>query len=171
MSRHLSINKIRDLLLLLILMAFSSYSLSDIAQDTSPIEKPVANFNTLPDHSANLTEVFFSLIFIVILIFFLAWVIKRIGYHPINNNQLMKVVATLPVTAKEKIVLVQVGEEQIVIGVAPGFVGNIKTLDKPITLPTEKLNQGEMDNQAHKITSSFSNIITPFLKGSHNDKK
>lgn len=133
----------------------------------------VANLNTLSDHSSNLTEVFLSLFFVIALIFILAWVIKRIGYTPMGKNNVMKVNACLPLSSKEKLMLIQVGNEQILIGVAPGFIGNIKTLDTPVNLEpmTTDVQEGEQtreqgadSNPLSNAPINFSQLLNRFVK-------
>jgi len=77
-------------------------------------------------------NVVMSLVFVVAVIFLLAWFMKRMGGGNLRSNSLLKVVSSLSMGAREKVVLVQVGEQQLVLGVAPGRVQTLHVLDKPI---------------------------------------
>lgn len=69
--------------------------------------------------------------FVVALILLLAWVAKRsIGITPGGRH--MKILAGLPLGAREKVVLVQVGKEQLLLGVAPGRVNLLTRFDEPV---------------------------------------
>ena len=46
----------------------------------------------------------------------------------------MKVVSSLPLGAKERLVVVQVGKEQLLLGVSQQQVALIKTLDEPLEI-------------------------------------
>jgi flagellar protein FliO/FliZ len=76
----------------------------------------------------------FSLLLVIGLIFVCAWLVKRVSNLQHANNKQLRVVASVNVGAKERAVLVQVGEEQILLGVAQGQVSNLKTLDTPIEI-------------------------------------
>ena len=86
----------------------------------------------LPNYGKDIAEMLFYLGLIVGLIFFLAWLVKKAGHNRLSQTQLMKVTACLPLSTKEKLMVVQIGDEQIVIGVAPGFVGHITSLKQPL---------------------------------------
>jgi flagellar protein FliO/FliZ len=73
-----------------------------------------------------------ALFFVLMVILLLAWLSKRLGGPYVGKNHVLMIKAALPLSAKEKLMIVQIGEEQVVIGVAPGFVGHIKTLDVPL---------------------------------------
>jgi len=91
--------------------------------------------NTLSNHTASLGEVLLALMLIIALIFLLAWFMKRIGYAGVNHTSAMKIKACLPLSSKEKLLVIEIGDEQVVIGVAPGFVGHIKSLETPLVVP------------------------------------
>jgi flagellar protein FliO/FliZ len=69
----------------------------------------------------------------------IAWAMKRFARVQGTNAALLKTVAGLQVGTKEKIVLVEVGESWVLLGVAPGRVNALHTLPKT-ELPTETVN-------------------------------
>lgn len=90
------------------------------------------NSTSLSAQSGHLLEVAAALFFVLMVILLLAWLSKRLGGPYVGKNHVLMIKAALPLSAKEKLMIVQIGEEQVVIGVAPGFVGHIKTLDVPL---------------------------------------
>ncbi|NVK42666.1 MAG: flagellar biosynthetic protein FliO [Oceanospirillaceae bacterium] len=77
-----------------------------------------------------------GLLVVVIAILLVLWVLKRftaIGGH----HRDLKVVAVLPLGTREKAVLVQVGERQLLIGVAPGRVSLLERFEEPVILPPQ----------------------------------
>jgi len=86
---------------------------------------------------------FITLILILFLIIFIAWLVKRSGFIIGGNNQLIRLLASVPVGQKERVALIQVGEEQILIGVAAGNVRKLHVLKEPIEVnekSSEKIN-------------------------------
>lgn len=82
--------------------------------------------------TTNPLSVVAGLLAVVLLIFLLAWLMRRLGGMPTLNGQQMKVVAALSVGAREKIVLVDIGDQQILVGVAPGRVSHLQSFEQPV---------------------------------------
>ncbi len=66
----------------------------------------------------------------------MAWLLRKVSVLPGQHRQL-KVVAALSLGQKERAVLVQVGEEQLLLGVAQGQVTLLKHYDQPIISPEQ----------------------------------
>ncbi|MGS2717543.1 flagellar biosynthetic protein FliO [Eionea flava] len=124
---------------------------------------PAAPTPELPNYGKNLAEMFLYLGLVVGLIFLLAWFVKKMGSNHFSSSQLMKVTACLPLSTKEKLMVVQIGEEQVVIGVAPGFVGHITSLKNPL-VPTDSIDNGNTKETALG-NDTFSKLLTRFQKG------
>jgi len=74
-----------------------------------------------------------SLLMVLALIVVSAWVLKK--FNMVNKSVAgMKVVTSLPLGHKEKLVVVEVGDEQLLLAVSSGHVSLIKTLDKPLEI-------------------------------------
>lgn len=74
-----------------------------------------------------------------------AWFARRMGVGAGQGARLMKVVSALPVGAKERVVVVELGEQWMVLGVAPGRVSALATLPRgvlPETAALPGLGQG-----------------------------
>jgi len=78
-----------------------------------------------------------SLLMVLALIIISALVLKRFNLTQQSSNQL-KVVASLPLGAKERILVVQIGEEQLVLGVSSQQISLLKSLEKPIDIQLGK---------------------------------
>lgn len=77
---------------------------------------------------ASVLRLLLGLGFVIFLIVALAWLAKRYG-NLTASNQDMKVIASLPLGAREKAVLIAVGDKQVLLGVAPGRVNLIESFD------------------------------------------
>lgn len=78
-------------------------------------------------------QVGLSLLLIVLIIVVLAWLLRRVGNLPIGGGALIRVVAAVSLGQRERVVLLQVGEKQLLLGVAPGRVETLHVLDEPLT--------------------------------------
>ena len=76
-----------------------------------------------------------GLFFIVGFIFTIAWLIKRMGTLNPNHNQNLKVIAGLTVGQREKIIVLQVMDEQLLVGVTQSNIQLLSKLETPLEQP------------------------------------
>ncbi|MCP4494675.1 MAG: flagellar biosynthetic protein FliO [Gammaproteobacteria bacterium] len=79
-----------------------------------------------------------GLILVVVIIFCFAWLLKRLKITQQAQNGLLKVVAGLPLGTRERIVVLQVGEEQILLGLSPGRIEKLHTLAEPLVVDPQQ---------------------------------
>jgi len=94
-----------------------------------------------------------SLLMVLALIFISAIVLKRFNLTQQSSNQL-KVIASLSLGAKERVVVVQIGEQQLVLGVCPQQISLLKNLETPL------------DIQAGKPLALSGNVLSFLQRGS-----
>lgn len=82
---------------------------------------------------------FLFLALIVMLIFLLAWLFKRSGLSPTSGNQIIKIVSAIPLGQKEKIALIEVGNQQVLVGISPGNIQKLLILDSPVKVDEKAL--------------------------------
>ncbi|XAW89070.1 flagellar biosynthetic protein FliO [Vibrio sp. CDRSL-10 TSBA] len=97
-----------------------------------------------------------SLIFVIALILAMAWMLKRMRVPAFGQQKGLSVVRQLAVGTKERVMIVQAGEEQFLIGVTAQSVQLISKLDKPLQLQETE-------------AASFTNQLTQLLK-KHDNK-
>ena len=73
-----------------------------------------------------------GLILVVAAIFCLAWLLKRLKLTQHSQHGLLKIVAGLPLGTRDRIIVLQVGEEQLLLGLSPGRIENLHTLTTPL---------------------------------------
>lgn len=110
----------------LFLFGLSSVSLPSFAEEASVEVGKHANVNM------DAVSMIMSLLMVLALIVASAWLLKKFNMVAKHSSQ-MKVVASLPLGTKEKVMVVQVGDEQLLLGVSHQQVNLLKTLDKPIS--------------------------------------
>lgn len=109
----------------------------ETASGAKPSVVPATTYQE-PFSAAALTQLLLGLLFVIGMIFILSWCFKRFsGVSPMARH--MKVLSVLPLSTREKAVLVQVGDKQLLLGVAPGRVSHLHAFDEPIVddQPTE----------------------------------
>ena len=82
--------------------------------------------------ASNIVSMLLSLLLIILLIFVLAWFMRRMGGNTMLGSQAMKVVAALSLGPKEKVMLVEIAGEQILLGVTATQITHIKTYDQAV---------------------------------------
>lgn len=104
-----------------------AYSLAAVSAAQPSVPKQFQE----PFSAQALTQLLVGLLVVVFLIFFLSWLLKRFsGVMPVSRN--MRVLGVLPLSTREKAVLVQVGDTQMLLGVAPGRVTTLHTFEQPV---------------------------------------
>lgn len=76
-------------------------------------------------------QVLFSLGIVLAVIVGAAWLLRRFSPGQMGAGGVVKVIGGVALGPKERLVLVEVGETWLVLGVAPGQVSTLHTLVKP----------------------------------------
>lgn len=91
--------------------------------------------STAPTVSAGgLVSVTFALLAVLAAIFLLAWLARRMRTLGNRVAGALEILASMPLGAKERAVLVKVGDTHILLGVAPGQVNTLHVLAQPLEL-------------------------------------
>jgi len=80
-----------------------------------------------------------SLLVVIVVIVMLAFLAKKARVFGSNHQQL-QVVATLPLGPKERLMVVQVGSEQVLVGVTGQQINLLKELQQPLENSPPELN-------------------------------
>ena len=116
-----------------------------------PIQKSLPHSST-----EQMIKMVLGLLFVLVLIFLLAWLFKKFLGVGLIANAKLRAVAGVSVGQKERVVLVQVGERQILVGVSPGQVNMLHALEKG-----EEISFSEESNKAafaEKLKQSLSRL-------------
>ena len=112
-----------------------SSALAALAVATTPVAKAAVPAAHAPS-SPGLAGAFFALLLVLGLILGLAWLLKRmpgtgLGIRP---SEQLRVVSMLSVGAKERVMVIEVGKEQLLIGVTAGGITALHTLPEPLVV-------------------------------------
>jgi len=103
------------------------------------VESAVPRHSTGVVSYADVLQWMFGLIIVLALFGFFVWILRKTGNFSFDNKNQLSVIAGLSLGMREKLVLVKVGEKQLLLGVTPGRV------DKLLELAgDERLFQGQM---------------------------
>jgi len=113
---------------------------------TRPVIDPLSN--------ANIIQVVAGLLFVLLMVIVIAWMVRRVGGIRLSGGNGLNIICGMSMGARDRVVLLQVGEEQVLIGVSPGRIQTLHVLENPIDLETK---------QQEKI--NFSSRFAEVLKG------
>ncbi len=100
-----------------------------------------------PLSAVNLMQTLLGLLLVLACIVLVAWLLKRSNsFHSAASGKL-KVIAGLPLGTRERAVLIQVGDEQLLLGVTPQQINLLHKLDTPLNTD----NVGQTSDFAGKL--------------------
>ncbi len=97
------------------------------------------------DLGAQLVQVLGGLGMVLAMVMLLAWLAKRFTHSRMVGTRGLRLLGGISLGAKERIVLVQAGDTQLLVGVAPGRLQTLHVLEKPIQ-PQEAAETDSADN-------------------------
>ncbi|WP_422136460.1 flagellar biosynthetic protein FliO [Endozoicomonas sp. ALD040] len=112
---------------LLLLSGFSAIAFAEVTTD-----KPA---------DLSLTQVIAPLFFVIVLIFALAWIVKKLNIGTPAVGQGIKVVSSVPVSSQARVCLIRIGEKDILLGVTNQQVNLIHRFDESPLPPDNRQNQ------------------------------
>lgn len=106
-----------------------------------------------------------GLIFVLALLFGLAWVAKRFGLQRPLGGGNVRIVGSASVGQRERVVVVEVAGDWIVLGVAPGQVRSLHTIDaeRVASLPPAA-GTPSAGSQANRAAQAFAQKLRESMK-------
>lgn len=99
-----------------------------------------------------------GLVIVLGLFFGCVWLMRKLGRLPHNGKQNMQVITALSLGMREKLVLVQVGKKQLILGVSPGKIDNLLLLEGD--------DQLFQESSEHQREDGFSDQLKQIMKRS-----
>ncbi|WJW74565.1 flagellar biosynthetic protein FliO [Thiohalobacter sp. IOR34] len=121
------------------------------ADETAPLVEPVA--------AGSLLQMLLGLALVVLLIVGFGWLFKRLTRMQSVANGSLRVLGGLSMGTRERVVLIQVGDTQLLLGVAPGRVQTLHVLDR--ALPLDAAPGKEMAGFAASLKAALGKDGTP----------
>lgn len=88
--------------------------------------------------TGSLVNTAIGLVVVLAMIIGMAWLLRRFGGLPTVGKGAVSIVGGVSLGARERAVLLQVGEEQVLVGVAPGQVRALHVLGQKLVSPEAK---------------------------------
>nr|WP_202602916.1 flagellar biosynthetic protein FliO [Pseudomonas protegens] len=111
--------------------------------------------------SGQLTQLVLGLLLVIGVIFFLAWLLRRVQQAgPAGKGQVIELIGSRALGPRDRLVLVQVGNEQILLGLTPGTITPLHVLKEPVQAPS-----------AEQATPEFAQRLMELLGKDQKDKK
>ena len=91
----------------------------------------------------------------------LVWLLRKSGNISLNNKSQLAVISRLSLGVREKLVLVKVGEKQLLLGVTPGRVDKLMELEGEARLfqqPADSANGGAFLKKLQEVLQGKTNV-------------
>lgn len=96
---------------------------------------------------SSVLHMFLALLLVLAVIGVIAWLLKRIGIGAGNQSNLIKVVAAAAVGQRERIVIIEIANAWLVLGVASGNINLLHQMEKmAIKIPSDQSNAEEAND-------------------------
>ncbi len=99
--------------------------------------------------AASLARLVIGLAVVIGVLLVVARLLPRLNGATLAGGESFRVVAALPVGQRERVLVLQVGDTQVLIGVAAGNVRLLQTLDRPLALRDSRTGGGAETRNAH----------------------
>ncbi len=89
--------------------------------------------------AGQLTQLVLGLLLVLGIIFVLAWLLRRVQQAgPGGKAQVIELIGSRALGPRDRLVLVQVGNEQILLGLTPGTITPLHVLKEPVQVPNSE---------------------------------
>jgi flagellar protein FliO/FliZ len=102
---------------------------------TAPAIVPPPSSALTSGVGGQLLQMVLGLLLVVGLIFVLAWLMRRVQRAGPAGNQVIELVGSRALGPRDRLVLVQVGKEQVLLGVSPGSITALHVMNEPVVVP------------------------------------
>lgn len=103
--------------------------------------------------TGELSSLFLGLLFVLAVIVGCAWLIKRMGAVSGANTGTIKVLAVSSVGSRERIALVEVGGQQLLLGVTQQQINTLHTFAEPVVSEPDREINSEFAQKLHQLMS------------------
>lgn len=133
--------------MLIRIFTFTAACCSSLAYAADPVRPAYTPPPAAAVSSGSVLQVILSLLLVLAAIVMVAWVLKRINMPQNAAGSALKVISGVAVGQRERIVLVEVNDTWLVVGVAPGQVTALHTMPKNVLPVTSGGTSPEVDNK------------------------
>ena len=152
---------LRSLLLLPLFAIGRTFAQAPVSTPT-PAPAAVGEVMAAPDFAGSLVQMLFGLALVIALLFGCLWIIRRLSARR-GGAAAIQVLGAAAVGPRERVVLVQLGEQVLVLGVAPGSVTKLHEMKRD-ELPLASVGTSSASGAGSPPTPNFSNWLKHALE-------
>jgi len=127
-------------LLFLALLLVAQFSYAQAAATTTPIGS-----------GRHLVDVTLALMGIIGLIFAISWFVKRFSQGAFSANAHIKVISAMPLGTRERIVLIEAGGQQLLLGITSTNINTLHVFETPIVVDNKTESQSDFSRKLMAI--------------------
>ncbi|AFL72436.1 flagellar biosynthetic protein FliO [Thiocystis violascens] len=105
--------------------------------------------------SGYLAQLVGGLVLVILTILVMAWILRRMPGMAGQGRQVIEILAVRAVGTRERLMLVQVGEEQILVGLTPTGMRHLHTLRTPVVVAPVEPRAGEFASLLQRARSQW----------------
>ena len=98
-----------------------------------------------------LAQLLLGLLLVIGVIFLLAWLMRRVQQIVPRGGQVISILATQALGPRDRLVLVQVGSEQVLLGLSPGNITALHVLAEPVQVADPQPASGEFAKRLMEV--------------------
>ena len=158
----INMSKLFYLCALMLMLPVKAFCSVESSVDKSVVDT-TSSIGSDPMSSGYLLQLIIGLIVVVICILALAWVAKRVNGLQSSTDGMLKILGGISMGSRERVVLLQVGEKQLLLGVSPGRINTLHVLDGNIeneNLNSDSIPGGSFSEKLKDKLAKISNTQT-----------
>ncbi|MBD1553945.1 flagellar biosynthetic protein FliO [Pseudomonas typographi] len=131
------------------------------AWGAEPVAQAASQSSLLGGTGGQLLQTVIGLLVVLGVIVGLAWVLKRMQQaSPRGGRQVIELVGARALGPRDRLLLVQVGDEQVLLGISPGRITPLHVMAKPVAMP----------EKAEPVAPEFAQRLMELLGKDQKDK-
>lgn len=103
-------------------------------------------------------QILISFLIVIVFILLMAWLMRRTGRFGGGNGRVIKIISSISLGMREKILVIEVGGVNIVVGVAPGQIRTLHVMEGEIE------GSSKESFKSHTGSRGFKQLIEKFSK-------
>ena len=115
-----------------------------------------------------LVQLVLGLMVVILFIFVFAWFAKKMNRFQSGTSDSLKIIGGISMGSRERVVLLQVGEQQILLGVSPGRINALHLLDQPIESASTHATGRATGHVTGQMAKGFSDKLKSMMHEANN---
>lgn len=148
-----------------VILSFSVIAASIMLFGTAmAVDVPRPAFTPPVTSTGSMLQITASLLLVLAVIVAVAWLLKRMNIAQQGTGNLLRVIGSVAIGQRERVVVVEVGDTWLVLGVGPGQIRTLHTLAK-----SEVSDAQSKPGPDNKFSTLLSSMLKPRASNGKND--